>query len=79
MVQDLLTQEVRRFVDGLMNIKDVCQLLRISCGTLRLWIKLGHFPKPISLGPKTPRWQRSVIETWLAKHREAMEAAHAPS
>lgn len=61
-----LDQEaVRGFRPGaLIRAGDVCELLSISRATLHRLRKLPNFPKPVSLGPNTIRWNVDVIRAW---------------
>lgn len=38
--------------------------LSISRSTLYHWVKIGRFPPPIHLGPRTSAWSVSDIENW---------------
>ncbi len=44
----------------------VLALCGLSRSTLELWIRQGHFPKPVKLGPKTRAWRYDDIKQWLA-------------
>ncbi|HEY9069530.1 MAG TPA: AlpA family phage regulatory protein [Candidatus Ozemobacteraceae bacterium] len=37
----------------------------VSPSTLWLWVKLGRFPKPIKLGPRTTVWRVEDIRAWI--------------
>jgi len=50
----------------LMNRREVASLLNVNERTLDRWAKLGRFPAPIRLGPKTYRWLAEDVEAALA-------------
>ena len=49
----------------LMNVKDVADQLQCSQRTVYRLSDTGRLPKPIRLGALL-RWDRSVIERWIA-------------
>ena len=52
-------------LDGLLSMREVLALLRVSRSTLTRWIREGAFPRPVKLGKRAVRWRRSDIEGWL--------------
>ena len=50
-------------------------LVPVGKSTIWAWIKLGKFPAPIKLGPRTTVWKVSDIRTWLT--RDAKQQARA--
>ncbi len=42
-------------------------------------MKLGRFPRPIRIGPRSVRWLRSEVEQWIedriVEHRERFDQA----
>ncbi|HBM2451794.1 TPA: helix-turn-helix domain-containing protein [Enterobacter cloacae] len=40
---------------------EVCARLGIHRKTLENWLKAGTFPQPAILGPRTHRWDESII------------------
>lgn len=54
----------------LMTPKDVADLLAVSAATVRKMVERGELPNPVYLGPRLPRWQKRVIENWLADRFE---------
>ena len=53
--------------------------LPVSGATIWRWVKGGHFPSPVSLGPGTTAWPVDVIEQWEAKHSVAGAVPAAPA
>ena len=45
----------------------------LARSTIYDWIRAGRFPRPVSLGSRTVRWQEHDIEQWIAEH-VALEA-----
>mgnify|MGYP005841321121 CR=1 FL=1 len=40
----------------LLKLKEVCELLSVSCSTVYKWLSEGNFPRPIRLGARAVRW-----------------------
>jgi predicted DNA-binding transcriptional regulator AlpA len=40
--------------------------LSITVRTLRRWVELGCFPRPVRIGRKYVRWRRSDVEAYFA-------------
>lgn len=47
----------------------------LSCSTIYDGIKVGTFPAPIQLGPKSVGWVQSEIDAWLATRVAARDLA----
>jgi excisionase family DNA binding protein len=47
-----------------LTAKQLTELLQVSKPTLYRYLKAG-FPKPIRMGPKAVRWERSIVESWM--------------
>jgi len=57
--------------DQYLKVGDLTKWLGVSRSAIYIWVKEGHFPKPVVLGPhtdknSTTRWLRSEVEKWLA-------------
>jgi predicted DNA-binding transcriptional regulator AlpA len=50
----------------LFKVESVCKMLAISRATLYRKIKDGHFPKPIMLDVRQPRWTQAQLLAYLA-------------
>lgn len=56
----------------LLRMRDVCELLGVKRDRIYKLVAAGHFPRPIHVSPRAPRWRRETIESWLAeREREA--------
>ena len=58
----------------LLDVTGVAALL--SCSVRHVWRMAdgGHFPRPIGIGMKLKRWQRSTVEQWLAEQTKPSTA-----
>ena len=59
--------------DRLRRIEEVLEMLGVSKSTLHRMIAEDRFPKPIYIGPRSPRWWLSGILKWLASLASATE------
>lgn len=50
----------------LYTMKEVCGLLKKSRTTLWRWIRLGHFPQPLKIGPNSLAWTEDQVTQWIA-------------
>ena len=60
------------YPDRIMRIGDVCALLGVRETSLRRWIKVGHFPPPMKIGPKDSQasmsgWLASEVADWVGR------------
>jgi predicted DNA-binding transcriptional regulator AlpA len=58
-------------VPRLLDAAQIADLLRISTRTFRQRVHDGEFPKPILIGPNSPRWTASDYTAYVAKLRAA--------
>jgi predicted DNA-binding transcriptional regulator AlpA len=65
----------------LLDQKALAKLLGISVRTIRNWVRQGHFPQPLRMGPRGRmiRWTPTQIMTYLKANREAFAARTATS
>jgi predicted DNA-binding transcriptional regulator AlpA len=65
----------------LLDPKALAKLLGISVRTIRNWVRQGHFPQPLRMGPRGRmiRWTPTQIMTYLKANREANAARTATS
>lgn len=56
--------------ESLMRRVEIEGQIGVSRATIYNWIRDGHFPKPIRIGPRAVRWRKSDIEKWI-EGREA--------
>lgn len=62
-------------------LREPAVLEKTGCGShssLWRWIRLGKFPKPIRIGPKSVAWRESELDAWLAS-REAAGSDNDPT
>jgi prophage regulatory protein len=45
--------------------RELLEGLQISSVTLWRWVRAGHFPKPLKLGPNTVGWLKSEVTAWI--------------
>jgi excisionase family DNA binding protein len=56
----------RSFIPSrLLDVEDVAELIHVSTGTIREWVRGGTFPRPMRCG-RLLRWEPESIKTWLA-------------
>jgi prophage regulatory protein len=49
----------------LYTMKEVCGLLKKSRTTLWRWIRSGHFPQPLKIGPNSLVWTEDQVTQWI--------------
>ena len=55
----------------------VCERLQVGRSTLTYWQRTNpEFPKPIYLGPRSPRYVEAEIQAWLEAQRETAPTLH---
>jgi prophage regulatory protein len=59
----------------LVSIRDVLALTSISRGTLYIWIKQGHFPKPVQIGKRRVAWREQQVRDWISSRETTAWAA----
>ena len=47
--------------ENYLNIDDITNSLKISEDTLREWIKVGKFPRPLRVNDRTTLWSYALI------------------
>lgn len=52
-------------MDGLVRIKEVCQVTGLSNSTIWKWVKEDKFPKPIKLSYKVTVWKASEVKAFI--------------
>ena len=60
----------------LLTVSEVGELLKLSRSRVYAHVAAGRIPKPIHIAPRTPRWRREEIESWIERlaAREARAA-----
>ena len=53
--------------------RELSQKLGVSECSIWRWVRAGHFPKPIKLGPNAIGWETSAIERWLQTQRDVSD------
>jgi predicted DNA-binding transcriptional regulator AlpA len=46
---------------------DICEQFDISIQTLNNWVRDGHFPQPIKVGPHRDYWTVGMIQKFMDK------------
>ena len=58
----------------LLRLSDVIKLTAISRTAIYRRLAEGSFPKPLDMGPRMLRWERTAIIEWIASRRAAPPA-----
>jgi len=45
--------------------QELATILAVHRTTLWRWVRDGHLPRPVQLGPNTVAWNYAEIEAWL--------------
>ena len=53
--------------------QELATMLAVHRTTLWRWVRDGHLPRPVQLGPNTVAWDLTEIEAWLAARAGARE------
>jgi len=53
-----------------LNYTEIAERYKVNVWTIRNWVKLGKFPKPLELSEHCHRWKLETIEKW-EKTKEA--------
>ena len=56
-----------------LNIDDITNSLKISEDTLREWVKVGKFPRPLRVNDRATLWSYALIENWVAQQHKTEE------
>jgi prophage regulatory protein len=46
--------------------KEICSTTGKSRSTIWRWVRSGHFPEPVKLGPNTVAWTQAQLDAWVA-------------
>jgi predicted DNA-binding transcriptional regulator AlpA len=61
--------------DPLLAAADAATELGIAMSTFKRDVKLGRFPSPYYITPRSPRWRRSELRAAVKINRDAVSAA----
>lgn len=50
----------------LLRVRDVQLVVNVARSTLYRWIKDGHFPAPVLIGPRAIGWYETDVAHWIA-------------
>ncbi len=50
----------------LYNLKQVLEMVGLSRPQIYKMVRSGTFPAPVYPNPRTPRWEESELEKWIA-------------
>lgn len=48
-----------------LRLPQVLARIPVSNSTLWGWVKAGHFPEPVKIGPMTTAWRGSEVDAWM--------------
>ena len=70
--------------ERILRIGDVCALVGAPETSLRRWINMGHFPRPVKIGPKDSQgtasgWLASEVAEWLDRCKARRDADTLPA
>lgn len=54
-----------RPIDGLLRLRDVVAITKMTSSTIYRRMGTGTFPRPLQLSPACVRWRESAIREWL--------------
>jgi prophage regulatory protein len=57
--------------------QELATILAVHRTTLWRWVRDGHFPRPVRLGPNTVAWDSIQVDAWLASRAGAEEGGSA--
>ena len=57
--------------------QELATMLAVHRTTLWRWVRDGHLPRPVQLGPNTVAWNSTQIDAWLASRAGAEEGGSA--
>ena len=58
----------------LLTTNDLCRIFQVNRSTVHRWVSTGELPKPLVLGPRSPRWTQEQITNFMESN-VAREAA----
>lgn len=61
--------EVFEMIDTALSIREVAALVGASPATIRNWVRAGHFPSGVRVGPCRVVWPPDAIDKWWAERR----------
>jgi prophage regulatory protein len=53
--------------------QEFAAMLAVHRTTLWRWVRDGHLPRPVKLGPNTVAWESTQIDAWLAAREAAQK------
>lgn len=62
----------------ILRIKSVIDMTGIPRSSLYRFVKSGHFPAPIKLGPRAAGWLETDIQAWIAGRQSAARLSLSP-
>jgi predicted DNA-binding transcriptional regulator AlpA len=60
-----MNNEFSRLDNQLLNIEDVSKITTLGKSTIRLWVALEKFPKPICLGSNKKVWRFIDVNNFI--------------
>ena len=63
---------------ALLDITDVCALIRMGQSWVHSEVAAGRFPAPVIRQPRCTRWRLASIRAWLIDHTEQADANKLP-
>ncbi|WP_395709698.1 helix-turn-helix transcriptional regulator [Reyranella sp.] len=54
----------------LVRLPELTAWLGVNKSSIQNWVRFGHMPRPVKLGPRAVAWKYSDIKTWLDSQGE---------
>ena len=57
--------------------QELAAMLAVHRTTLWRWVRDGHLPRPVKLGPNTVAWESTQVDAWLAAREAEQKSSSA--
>ena len=57
--------------------QELAIMLAVHRTTLWRWVRDGHLPRPVKLGPNTVAWESTQVDAWLAAREAEQKSSSA--
>jgi predicted DNA-binding transcriptional regulator AlpA len=63
--------------DRLLRLPEVLERVPVGRSTWWKWVKNGHAPSPVKIGPRTTAWRESDLNAFITSPPESTESPEA--